>query len=144
MKKYKCFYNKIGLLILNEDQTKFLVCEPGDKYEEKRVTQFLMPGGQLEESSDEECLNREIKEELDCQITPGSIKYLETYEDEAAHAGKTVMIKLYEGKLSGVAKPSSEIGALHWIGKNDINNQKVSPIIKNKIIPDLLAKNILK
>ncbi len=58
------YYNKIGLLILNESKDKFLVCEPGKKYEEKRVTQYLMPGGQLEGESDIECLEREIKEEL--------------------------------------------------------------------------------
>lgn len=29
------YYNKIGLLILNENQTKFLICEPGEKYLEK-------------------------------------------------------------------------------------------------------------
>lgn len=46
------YYNKIGLLVLDDDQTKFLVCEPGDKYTEKSVTQYLMPGGKLEEKSD--------------------------------------------------------------------------------------------
>jgi len=136
-------YNKIGLLILNKDQTKFLVCEPGDQYHNKKVVQFLMPGGQLEEDSDEECLKREIKEELDCEIAPDTIKYIETYEDAAADPGKTVMIKLYEGELAGEPEPSSEIGALYWIGRNDIGNPKVSPVIKNKIIPDIVAKGIL-
>lgn len=137
-------YNKIGLLILNEDKTSFMVCEPGDKYEEKKVTQFLMPGGQIEEDSDIECLRREIKEELDCEIESDSIKYIETYEDEAANPGKTVMIKLYQGEIIGKPTPSSEIGVLYWISKDDINNPKVSPIIKNKIIPDLIKKQILK
>lgn len=143
-KQKKCFYNKIGLLILNEDATLFLVCEPGDAYHNKKVQQYLMPGGQLEEDSEIECLNREIKEELDCGIDMDSIKYIDTYEDAAADPGRDVMIKLYQGNLIGEPKPSSEIGALRWIGKDDINNPKVSPIIKNKIIPDLIKMGVLK
>lgn len=138
------YYNKIGLLILNESGDKFLVCEPGEKYEEKRVTQYLMPGGQLEGESDIKCLQREIQEELNCDMEVGNIKFINEYNDIAATPGKDVMIRLYSGKLIGEPKPSSEIGALHWIGKEDLINQKVSPIIRNKIIPDLIEKKILK
>lgn len=138
------YYNKIGLLILNETADKFLVCEPGDKYEEKKVTQYLMPGGQLEEDSDEECLVREIKEELDCEVDRKSLQYIAAYTAEAAYPGREVMIRLYQGKVIGQAKPSAEIGALHWIGREDANNDKVSPIIKKFIIPDLVNKKILK
>ena len=138
------FYNKIGLLVLNNDQTKFLVCGPGSQYKEKRVTQYLMPGGQLEENSDIECLKREIKEELDCEVDVNSLEFIDEYQDMAATPGRDVMIRLYQGQLIGEPMPSSEIGALHWIGKEDAVNPKVSPIIRNKIIPDLVAKNIIK
>lgn len=138
------YYNKIGLLILNDDQTKFLVCEPGDKYEEKAVTQYLMLGGQLENDSDIDCLKKEIKEELDCEINVDNLKYIDDYEDVAATPSRDVMIKLYRGNLIGEPEPSSEIGALHWVGKDDINNDKLSPIIRNKILPDLINKGILK
>ena len=138
------YYNKIGLLVLNSDQTKFLVCEPGNNYTEKSVTQYLMPGGQLEEKSDTECLQGEIKEELDCGIDENSLGLIGEYTYIAAVPGRDVMIRLYQGRLIGVPKPSSEIGALHWIGKDDANNQKLSPIIRNKIIPDLMNRGILK
>jgi 8-oxo-dGTP pyrophosphatase MutT (NUDIX family) len=139
------YYNKIGLLVLNKNQTSFLVCEPGEKYRDKRVVQYLMPGGQLEENSDTECLKREIKEELDCDIDENSLEYIGEYVDvSAATPERDVMIRLYSGNLIGTPKPSSEIGALYWASKNDIDNQKISPIIKNKIIPDLVKKGILK
>jgi 8-oxo-dGTP pyrophosphatase MutT (NUDIX family) len=139
------YYNKIGLLILNEDETKFLVCEPGDAYIEKVPNpQYLMPGGKLEESSDIECLRREIKEELDCKVDEGTVELIGEYTDVAVTPGRDVMIRLYKGKVIGDPKPSSEIGALLWIGKEDITNPKVSPIIKNKIIPDLAEKGIIK
>lgn len=138
------YYNKIGLLVLSEDAKKFLVCEPGEKYTEKSVVQYLMPGGKLEEKSDIECLRSEIREELSCEINVGSLELIGEYTDIAATPGRDVMIRLYRGKLIGEPKPSSEIGALHWISKKDFNNQKVSPIIRNKIIPDIAAKRILR
>ncbi|MDD4333028.1 MAG: NUDIX domain-containing protein [Patescibacteria group bacterium] len=137
------YYNKIGLLILSDDKTKFLVCEPGDKYLEKSVTQYLMPGGQLEEKSDLECLEREIKEELDCKIKKDNINLIGEYTDIAATPGRDVMIRLYAGEIIGEPMPNTEIGALHWIGRNDITNERVSPIIRNKIIPDLIKRKIL-
>ncbi|MEK7174677.1 MAG: NUDIX domain-containing protein [Patescibacteria group bacterium] len=138
------YYNKIGLLVLNDDKTKFLVCEPGERYTEKSVTQYLMPGGKLEERSDVECLQREIKEELDCDVNMEDLALIGEYEDIAATPGKDVMIRLYRGKLIGTPKPSSEIGALCWIGRKDARNPRVSPIIRNKIIPDLVRREIIK
>lgn len=138
------YYNKIGLLVLSEDGKTFLVCEPGNAYTEKSVTQYLMPGGQLEEKSDVECIKREIEEELSCGVDEDSLELIGEYTDVAATPGRDVMIRLYRGKLIGDPKPSSEIGALHWIGREDLVNQKVSPIIRNKIIPDLIEKWILK
>lgn len=58
--------------------------------------------------------------------------------------GRDVLIRLYKGKIIGSPIPSSEIGALYWIGRDDSKNPKVSPIIKNKIIPDLVKRKILK
>lgn len=135
------YYNKIGLLVLNKNNTKFLVCEKG----KGDVTQmFIMPGGQLESEAEIDCLKREIKEELNTEIKQESIHYLGEYLDSAAGAPKRdVSIKLYTGVVTNIPTPSQEIKKLHWVGKNDIDNKKVSPIIKNKIIPDLVKKNIL-
>lgn len=138
------YYNKVGLLVLNNEQTKFLVCQPGEKYTEKSITQYLMPGGKLEEKNDIECLQTEIKEELGCEIDVSSLELIGEYTDVAAIPGRDVMIRLYKGKLIGIPKPSAEIGALHWIGKEDQIIPRVSPIIRNKIIPDLINRGILK
>lgn len=136
------YYNKIGLLVLNESGTKFLVCE---KAPENITSDFIMPGGLLEEENDVECLKNEIKEELDCGIDVDSLEFIGEYTDVAAGApGKDVSIKLYSGKIIGTPKPSAEIKKLHWIGKKDAKNTRVSLIIRNKIIPDLLKRKILK
>lgn len=135
------YFNKIGLLLLNEDQTKFLVCE-----KDNFTSDFIMPGGQLdEEEDDRECLTREIKEELAVETDKKSLEYIDEYIDVAAGAPtKDVSIKLYKGNIVGDPKPSMEMIKFHWIGKEDLSNSRISPIIRNKIIPDLIAKNILK
>ncbi len=136
------FYTKIALLVLNEDQTKFLVCQ---KSPENVTGDYIMPGGQLDEPDHLRCLEREIEEELSCQIVPESIELIGEYEDIAAgHTDKTVHITLYSGSLLGEPEASSEIKRLHWIGKDDSENPSVSAIIRNKIIPVLISRNLLR
>jgi 8-oxo-dGTP pyrophosphatase MutT (NUDIX family) len=136
------YYNKIGLLVLNDDHTKFLVCE---KAPENVTADYIMPGGQLEEENDTECIRREIEEELACGVDMESLELIAEYTDVAAgRPDRDVMIRLYQGKLVGEPKPSTEVKYLHWIGAEDEKNERVSPIIRNKIIPDLLVRDLLK
>lgn len=136
------YYNKIGLLVLNDDATKFLVCE---KYAENVTSDYIMPGGKLEEDNDIECLRNEIMEELKCEVDMGSLELVGEYTDVAAgRPDRDVAIKLYKGKIIGTPTPSTEVKEVHWIGKEGAEDQRVSPIIRNKIIPDLVRKGILK
>lgn len=136
------YYNKIGLLVLNDDGTRFLVCE---KCPQNVTSDYIMPGGQFQEASIEECLRNEIREELNCEVDFATVSYVNEYTDVAAgRPDRTVSIKLYQGTLIGVPIPSSEVRAVHWIGKEDMHNERVSPIIRNKIIPDLIARGVLK
>lgn len=136
------YYNKIGFLVLNKDKTKFLVCE---KSPEHVTSDYIMPGGKFEEKTVEENLKNEIREELDCEVDFSSLEYIGEYTDVAAgRPDRDVSIKLYKGNLIGTPKPSTEVKLIHWIGKEDQNNQNVSPIIRNKIIPDLVKKGILE
>ena len=130
---------------MSDDKTKFLVCEPGAKYGEKNVTSYLMPGGRFEEKTVEECLKAEIKEELNCEVDFKTLEFVNEFVDVAAsNPDRDVSIKLYKAVLIGQPTPSSEIGTLHWIGKDDAENERVSPIIRNKIIPNLVSKEILR
>lgn len=136
------YYNKIGMLILNEDKTKFLVCEKSPQHV---TSDYIMPGGKLEEENDIECLKAEIKEELNCEIEIGSLKLINEYTDVAAgRPDRDVSIKLYSGNIIGTPTPSTEIKHIHWIGASDQTNPRVSPIIRNKILPDLISRGILK
>ena len=136
------YYNKIGLLVLNENQTEFLVCE---KSPENVTSDYIMPGGKFEEATEIETLKAETKEELNCEVDVESLQYIAEYIDVAAgRPDRDVSIKLYRGKIIGTPIPSTEIKKIHWINKKDQTNQKVSPIIRNKIIPDLVIRRILK
>lgn len=135
-------YNKIGLLVLNDDHTKFLMCE--SKF--KNGNLYLMPGGQVETGeSDKDCLKREIMEELSCEVNESSLEFLGEYEDIAGgHTDKTVAIRLYKGELVGDPTPSDEVVAIAWVGKEEMQSEMQTPITKNKIVPDLVNKGILK
>jgi 8-oxo-dGTP pyrophosphatase MutT (NUDIX family) len=104
-----------------------------------------MPGGQFTENTIEECLKNEIKEELHCDVDFHSLEYIGEYTDIASgRSDREVCIKLYKGNLIGTPTPHTEIEHIHWIGAVDQENTLVSPIIRNKIIPDLLKRDILK
>ncbi len=131
---------KVGLLVIKNvgEEKKFLVCQ-----KDNFTNQYIMPGGQIDKADEIECLQDEIKGELNSSFDRDKLEYIGEYEDEAASApSKKVIIKLYKGKLLFNPKPSSEIIKLIWLGKND-DMKNVSPIIKNKIIPDLIKRNII-
>ncbi len=105
------FYNKIGLLVLNENNTKFLVVE---KYPQNVTADYIMPGGQFEEETFEECLGNEIKEELSCKVDFTTLEYINEYTDVAAgRPDRDVSIKLFKENLIGNPGPSTEIQYLH-------------------------------
>jgi len=136
------YWYNIGLLVLNAQKNKFLVCEkaPND------VTDlYIMPGGQMEGETAKECLERTIKKEVGCGVDPDSLEYIGEYADTAAGApDRDVAIDLYRGKLLGEPEPTGDIKRLHWVGKEDVDNPRLSPIVRNQIIPSLVDKGILE
>lgn len=137
------YYNKVGLLVLNPEGTKFLVCQ---KTPEHVTKEYILPGGKIETGETEvACLEREIQEELNSKVAVDSLEFVGEYSGIASgYADRDVNIRLYKGKISGAPSPSTEIQAFFWIGKEDIENPNVSPILKTQVIPDLLKKQILK
>jgi ADP-ribose pyrophosphatase YjhB (NUDIX family) len=128
--------HKAGLLVIRDD--RMLLCR------KKHSTSLLiLPGGKLEPGElPEECLRREVSEELG-DVDLAAIEFIGTYADQAAGAeGQTVQIELYAGELTGEPSPQSEIGELVWFAGWD-DRVQVSPSIRNKIIPDLIARGIL-
>lgn len=112
--------------------------------QEKKVDVLLLPGGKPKKGEDYlKCLRREIKEELDAEIQEETLRQLGKFEDIAADGTSILTVELYLGQLRTKPKPSSEVKKLVWFGtKNDF--RRLSPIIRNKIMPYLQAVHLIK
>jgi 8-oxo-dGTP pyrophosphatase MutT (NUDIX family) len=132
-------FNKVGLLVVRGD--RFLLCRKNTL-----TSRLILPGGCIEPGeSPEECLARELREELgDVSVT--DLEYVGTYEDRAGSddptVHKTVEIQLYRGQLVGAPAASSEIAELVWFGP-DSNRDQLTPILVRRILPDLVRRSIL-
>lgn len=83
----------------------------------KKHKGFYMPGGKHEEGeNDIETLIREVKEEIDVNLVPSSLKYYGTFEAQAYAKPKGVMVRIicYVGDHKGTIKVSGEIGELKF------------------------------
>lgn len=108
----------------------------------KQSSVFYTLGGKIEEGeSDIECLKREVKEEIDCEIEEGSIRFLKEFQD-VAHGGGILNVRLYEGKLIGEVKPSSEIIEIGYFDTNS-DPKNLSAIAKKVIFPWLKMRGYI-
>lgn len=123
---------KVGLLLINENA--FLVTR------KRGTTAFLIPGGRHEENEDDtQALEREIREELDCQLDTASLKHVGDFTDVAANEpDATITVRLYSGDIAGTPVPSSEIEELKWFNPSLDDVSCLARSIQNKILPFLL------
>jgi ADP-ribose pyrophosphatase YjhB (NUDIX family) len=133
-------YDKVGLLTVRHG--KILLCR-----KKHTTSALILPGGcKAPGESALGCLARELREELgDVQV--GEPEYIGVYSDRAAgsEAGspKTVSIELYRADLTGEPSARSEIAELVWFGEED-DRARLAPSIRNKILPDLIERGILR
>lgn len=65
------YFNKVGMIILSDDEAKFLTC-----VKNYFTSDFILPGGRFKEGeTDKGCLIREIKEELDVETDETSLEF---------------------------------------------------------------------
>jgi 8-oxo-dGTP diphosphatase len=112
--------------------------------QEEKIDKLLLPGGKPNKGEDYlKCLRREIKEEINAEIIEETLRQLGKFEDIAADGTSILTVELYLGELKTKPKPSSEVKRLVWFGlKSDFN--KLSPIIRNKVMPYLQAVRLIK
>jgi 8-oxo-dGTP pyrophosphatase MutT (NUDIX family) len=127
--------HKIGLAVF--DNKRILLCRKN-----RDTSLLIVPGGKIDPGeTDEACIRREIREELDCEVAIG--EFLGTYSDVAAGAEHlTVRVDLYAGTLKNEPKPMNEIAELVWFGAAD-DRELLSATLKNKIVPDLMERGYL-
>lgn len=101
-----------------------------------QIDVFYTLGGKLEKGENYlDCLKREVKEEIGCEIDKKSLKFLVEFEDVAHGKKETLLrLKLYEGNLIGEPKPSSEITEVGYFDTKS-DKKHLSEIAQRKILP---------
>ncbi|MFA6274453.1 MAG: NUDIX domain-containing protein [Candidatus Paceibacterota bacterium] len=127
---------RVAGIIIEDNKILFLL---GKGYKE-----LWTPGGKLEEGeTNEECLKRELKEEIGVDLVEA--KFFKEYDGPSfyRHSERTKNI-MYLAKISGDIKPDMEIESFVWLSGEDFINKKypMIPIYESDIIPDLIKEKI--
>ena len=76
---------------------------------------WILPGGQIEgDESDEECLLREISEELP-EMTAEIVQFYGSFEGKSPNRGDHICVKAYFVQATGNIRPGAEISESRWV-----------------------------
>jgi 8-oxo-dGTP diphosphatase len=129
---------KIGLAVTQADRLLVL--------KKKGAPSYILPGGKPEAGEDDaRTLEREIQEELGCQLKVGSLVFLGAFSDAAADMpNTTVTVKLYAAELEGTPNPQAEIEKLEWLSPHHDTRVVLAPSLQKQIVPFLYASGLLR
>lgn len=80
-------------------------------------TAFYMAGGKIDPGeTTEQALHREIREELDVGLVPGTVEFLDVFEAQAfGHSvGTALHMSCYRAEMDGEPRPTSEIAEFRY------------------------------
>lgn len=106
--------DKLTLLYIRE--RKLLFCRSRGR------AKWYLPGGKREKSEkDNEAIIREVKEELDVDLLPETLKYHGVFKAQAygKKRGTRLNMICYWGEYQGEIKPSSEVVEIAWFTTDD-------------------------
>lgn len=111
---------------------------------QKQENIFYTLGGKYDAGeSDIDCLKREVKEEVGCEIEEDSIKFLKEFEDVADGKEDAILnVRMYTGNLIGEPKPSSEIAEIGYFDSAS-SKKNLSVIAQRTIFPYLKEKGLI-
>lgn len=107
----------IGCSIIIYNNNEVLISKRS-RLKKKFPLMWELIGGALENNeSPEECICREVKEEINCNI-----KDLKLFKVYIVNDDNRYVLIVFDGKLDGEIRINSEIDELKWINKNELNN----------------------
>lgn len=125
-----------GVLIKDR---KFLVVKSG------RFPLLITAGGKIEEGeSAEAALVRELREELDVGVLPDHLDYLITIDvPPGPEFDRHLRLQLFHVRSwQGDPIASAEIQEICWLDSKNVDD-RASSVIRSRIIPHLLALNLI-
>jgi len=144
------YYNKIWLVVVNKTENKMLVLEERlNNKDHSKWTIYKIIGWTIKDNEDPiQCLIRETKEEIGCDIDLQNLTLINTYIAPAAwQPRRDVSITLYQWSImwTPVAQINDpDIIDIVWIqADQNLPWLQQNIILKDHIIPDLIAKKLL-
>lgn len=101
---------------------------------------FIQPGGKRDAGEDDlAALARELREEIGCELVPGSASCLGTFSAPAANEpGWRVEAVAYRVEVRGEPSPRAEIEELRWLPLPPSDDVEIAPLSRERILPSLL------
>lgn len=112
----------------------------------KNKKAYYMPGGKRDQKEDDiQALVREIREELQIELSP-SLQFYGIFEEQAYGKEKGVRVKIicYFGKHIGKIKPGSEIEEVKFFTQSNYFKQKETAPAVRLLFNDLKEKDLIE
>jgi 8-oxo-dGTP diphosphatase len=103
---------------------------------------FYLPGGKPErDEKPRDTLARELEEELGVAIVDADL--IGVVSDEAALEGVAMEMHVYLVRVGGPISTRTEIAALAWVGADGDGPGRLAPAIRNHVLPELAARQLV-
>ncbi|MEO0351944.1 MAG: NUDIX domain-containing protein [Cyanobacteria bacterium P01_A01_bin.15] len=108
----------------------------------RNTRKFMFPGGKYQPGeSAEMAIQREVREELSCEVDMATLKLLGKFSTAAANEANTQLLAtVFQGSLTATPRASSEIAELRWIPimAKDYTVE-LAPLLTEWVLPYLRA-----
>lgn len=104
---------------------------------------FFVGGGVEEGESDIDCLIREVREEIGCELDKKTIRFLAEFED-VAHGRENMVVQLpfFTAEFIGEPTPAGEVDELAFLDSS-VDPKLLSAIAVNHVFPYFKEKGFI-